>query len=109
MLATIVGAAALQWPLGLYSDRVDRRFVLTGVCFATSISALFIVFLHRELWVLFVLVFVFGSFAFTVNPLAISHTLDYIDGNNLVSAMSTMILLYGFGSMIGPLVASAFI
>ena len=109
MLTTIIGAAALQWPLGLYSDKVDRRFVLAGVCFATTLAAVLILLFHHELWLLFILVFVFGGFAFTVNPLSISHTSDYIDSDKIVSAMSTMILMYGFGSMIGPLVASAFI
>ena len=109
MLTTIVGAASLQWPLGLYSDKVDRRFVLAGVCFATTLAALLIVLFHHELWLLFILVFVFGGFAFTVNPLSISHASDYIDSDKIVSAMSTMILMYGFGSMVGPLVASVFI
>ncbi len=109
MLATILGGGVLQLPIGRYSDRVDRRWVLAAVCLITAaLSVLFILF-HHTLWLVFVFAFLFGGVAFTINPLGIGNASDYLDPKITISAISTLVLVYGAGSAIGPVVASGFI
>lgn len=38
--ANIIGGALAQYPIGLASDRIDRRYVLTLLCFACAATAL---------------------------------------------------------------------
>ena len=35
----IIGGALAQYPIGMASDRIDRRFVLSALCAASGLSA----------------------------------------------------------------------
>lgn len=109
MLVTILGGGVLQLPIGRYSDRVDRRWVLAAVCLITAILSLLLIVFHQALWLVFILAFLFGGVVFTINPLGIGNASDYLDPKITISAISTLVLVYGAGSAIGPLVASGFI
>ncbi len=103
---TIIGGFLLQWPLGRLSDRLNRRGVLIGVCFITSLISLLMVlasFLSKD--ILVILSVLFGVFAITVYPLSISYTNDFLDSRDLVAATGGLLLSYGMGCVVGPLIA----
>ncbi len=105
----IFGGFILQWPIGYLSDIIKRRTVLVGVCFITTILALLIAlfsYYSKEL-LLFFSVFL-GGFSFTIYPLSISYTNDHLDPKDLVAATGGLLLAYGFGSVVGPLIAPLF-
>ncbi len=113
MAITVVGGLLLQWPIGRFSDRVDRRLVLVGVSVATTAVAavvtavlLFPQWAGAAHWLLLALAPVLGGAIFTIYPLSCAHTNDYVEPGDLVSASAGLILAYGIGAIVGPPVAS---
>ncbi|MCH9632481.1 MAG: putative MFS-type transporter YcaD [Chlamydiae bacterium] len=106
MGVTIIGGFILQWPLGRLSDKINRRSVLIAVSFITSSLALLMAIASLVTTeILFVLSVLFGGFSFTMYPMSISYTNDYLDPKDLVAATGGLLVAYGVGSVIGPLIA----
>lgn len=105
MSAGIFGGAVLQWPLGRWSDRMDRRLTLAAVGGISCVLALLMWLTggHRDVAV--ALVFFYGGMAFAVYPIVVAHLVDHLTSLQLLSASSSVLLIFGAGSAIGPLVA----
>ncbi|MDH3379358.1 MAG: MFS transporter [Gammaproteobacteria bacterium] len=109
MSSVILAGLVLQWPIGRLSDRVDRRYILIGVALGTSVTCVAIAMTAGTTppLVLFVLGAVYGSLAFTIYSLAAAHTNDRADAARLVQTASGLLLAYGFGAVLGPMLAAA--
>ncbi|MPZ45206.1 MAG: MFS transporter [Betaproteobacteria bacterium] len=106
MGATIIGGAALQWPIGHYSDNRDRRRVLMQVCvIAGSLAGVGVLASYWSEGVLIALGFVYGGFVFTLYGLSVAHVNDRIDSARLLEVTGGLLLLYGIGAAIGPTAA----
>jgi MFS family permease len=108
MGATIIGGALLQWPIGHFSDRRDRRHVLFWVCVIAAALAASGPMLSRwsEL-ALIALGFVYGGFVFTLYGLSVAHVNDLIHPGRLLETTGGLLLLYGIGAAVGPSAAGA--
>jgi len=107
MGATILGGFALQWPIGLISDRFDRQRVIGGLAFAVAGASLVLAILGG--WLTFALLIagpVFGGLTFTMYPVAVAHANDHIRTDELVPVSAALILCYSVGAMLGPLGAA---
>lgn len=104
MTATIVGGILLLWPFGRLADRLDRRRVITLACMASGLASLGIVLVgDRAPVALFVLAAVWGGCSFPIYSLSLAHTNDLMSRENLVSASSSLLLVYGVGAIFGPM------
>ena len=109
MGATIFGGMLLQYPIGKLSDALDRRkVILAVVAFVLALSILISTPLSHTLCILLILLFFFGGLTFTIYPLSISYTLDYLQSKDTISATQGLLLAYSIGATIGPLSASSF-
>lgn len=107
---TIFGGMLLQYPVGHLSDLFNRRHALLFITIATLILSVLMMISAFFSHTLFIgLAFIFGGFAFTLYPLSLSYACDYIDNKKIVAATSGLLLAYGIGATLGPLVAPAFI
>lgn len=105
--ATMAGALA-QWPFGLLSDRIDRRFVIVAVAVgAAVVGALLGVWREPPPLPLIVLATAFGGFAIPLYAVAVAHTNDVAEGGEFVALAGGLLLLFGSGAALGPLAASA--
>lgn len=103
MAATILGGAAFQWPIGHYSDRHDRCWVLFWVCAAgTVLSVLGYYFARQYESYLIFLGIALGGLMFAVYGLAVAHVNDLIDPAKTLEVTGGLLLLYGVGATIGP-------
>ena len=107
MSVAIAGGVVLQWPLGRFSDRIDRRLALSLISATAALAALVNLLLPNVGAAAMVVIFVFGGMSFTVYPIAVAHLVDYVDRDELLAASSTVLLVNGVGSAVGPLVAGA--
>jgi MFS family permease len=107
MSIAILGGAALQWPLGRLSDLHDRRIVLAAVATTAALVAIAALAAGGEAWLAMAWIFLFGGMAFAVYPIVVAHLVEHVPPDNLMAASSSVLLVYGVGSALGPLIAGA--
>lgn len=107
MSAIILGGATLQWPLGLLSDVIDRRKIITLCSFTGAGLALFNSMIDIDNgWLFYLVSFFFGGFIFTLYALSVAHANDRIDAEHSLEAAQGLLQLYGMGAIFGPLLTS---
>ena len=107
MSTAIAGGALLQWPLGRWSDHADRRRVLGAVALLGALAAALLGLLHTQPTARTALMFVYGGLAFTVYPIAVAHLMDRLDADTLLAGSGRVLLLYGVGATLGPILAGS--
>lgn len=102
----IAGGVALQTPLGLLSDRFDRRRVIIFGFVAVSVISASIAFVPLPRVALFGLGALFGGFAFALYPLCVAHSNDHLEEEERLGASSGLVLAYSAGAVLGPMLGS---
>lgn len=107
MAVTILGGLLAQYPVGMISDRVDRRTVIATLTILSSLVSLGLLTVGVEFVpLLYATAFVFGGLLFTSYPVAVAHTHDHFDATQVVTVSAALIVVYGLGAALGPLGAS---
>ncbi|RLP26127.1 MFS transporter [Mesorhizobium sp. YM1C-6-2] len=108
MSLVVVAGAALQMPVGRLSDKTDRRYVLIGASLASAIvGVLIFVATPRSGAFVLTMTAAYGAFAYTLYSLAVAHANDHANAEDFVKVSGGLLLLYGFGTMIGPVIGAA--
>ncbi|TPW29861.1 MFS transporter [Pararhizobium mangrovi] len=107
MLAiAMLGGAIFQIPLGRISDRLDRRHVMAGAgIVGLVLSTIATMWDSHHVLVFFVAVFLLGSVLFPIYSLNVAHANDHAEPDDFVEVSSGLLIIYGGGTMLGPLVA----
>jgi MFS family permease len=109
MSVVIFGGALLQWPIGHISDWIDRRKVLLVVCLSASgFAAMTYPALSIDGRLAYVALFLFGGTAFTLYALGVAHVNDLLQPDEVLEATRGLLLVYGIGATLGPLLAAQF-
>ena len=108
MMSLVVIAGALaQLPVGRASDRTDRRYVLSAAAFGAAAFALALFsFAPRSGGLILVLTAAYGALAYTLYSIAVAHANDHAGSEDFVMVSGGLLLLYGFGTMIGPVMGA---
>ena len=107
MAAAILGGMVLQFPIGRLSDKFDRRTVLITASLATGLAALAVIWATGQpVAILFVTAAVYGAVCFTIYPLSVSQVNDLAAPDRLVQVAAGMLIAYGTGASIGPIMAA---
>jgi MFS family permease len=107
MSVVVVGAVAGQWPLGWLSDRIDRRYVIVLGCVVAAAAAGTLVYLAGSSpSLLLAASFVFGIAALPIYSICVAHANDYGASEDFVEISSGLLLLFGAGAIVGPLIAA---
>ncbi len=109
MTAAVIGGAALQWPLGLWSDRVSRRVVMITIAVAGALAGAALSLFANDLTFLSICLLgaCWGGLAFTLYTIAVAYANDYADPDEFVMVSGGLLLMYGVGAIAGPFIASA--
>ena len=104
----LLGGLVGQRPIGVLSDRGDRRIVLIGVTVllatlcvvapSASRASVASIALHTLL---------FGALTFSLYPLSVAHALDRVPTEHGLGLVAQLILASSVGSTLGPIAASA--
>lgn len=104
MSIAILGGAALQIPVGRFSDKHDRPRVLTWVALLAAGVAVLMPLAPGQL-TLFALYFVWGGLSFSLYPIAVAQLIDQLQPEEVVSGSADMLVLQGAGSAVAPILA----
>ena len=105
MSAAILGGILLQWPIGYWSDRTDRRGAIMLISFVSVVASLLVIFVPARMYLLLAAcMFVYGGMMFSIYPLSVAHTNDHPEAGDRVAITSNLLFVYGLGSVLGPAV-----
>ncbi len=109
LAAALAGSVIFQYPLGKLSDIIDRRYVMViaGLVGIGS-GSLMTVMAGTENYnfLFFGAVVLYGGVIYSIYSLAVAHANDFADADDFVKISSGLLLVYGFGTMVGPLMAA---
>ena len=109
MAAAIIGAMILAWPIGQLCDRFDRyRVMLVSAVVAALCSVAAAIIGGMNMVVLVFFVGLYMGISAAIYPIAVAITNDLMETHQITAASTALLLSYGLGSIIGPLVSSLF-
>ncbi|MDA7747389.1 MFS transporter, partial [Psychromonas sp.] len=108
MGSAILGAIVLQFPIAYLSDHFDRRRIMLGMVSTIILFSLFIpMLLNLGMFnlSLFSIAIITGVAA-CLYPMSMSETFDKVLKEQILAAMSALLVIYALGSILGPYLAS---
>lgn len=103
----IFAGIVLQYPLGHYSDKLDRRFVMLFATLGATVAAGFLAFFAGESQLAnFIGIFLFGAFALPLYSLCSAHANDHAAPGQHALVSAGTLFFWSIGAVIGPLIAS---
>jgi len=102
--AIYVGGMFAQYPIGWFSDRMDRRMLILGLTvFGAAVMALG-VFNLGNFSVLIVLALIVGGISNPLYSLFIAYTNDFLEVDEMAAASGGLIFINGVGAVLGPVI-----
>ena len=99
----ILAGAAAQLPIGVLSDRHDRRIVLIATAALALCADLVFIFSGITAPTLLLInAAVFGAAIYTMYPVIVAHANDHAPPGTFIQVSGGLLLVYGVGSIIGP-------
>jgi MFS family permease len=93
--------------MGRLSDRFDRRTVFLGAIAGVSAAALALAFANNVPNVVFAIMLgLYGGLSYSIYPIALAHANDFMRAEEIVPASAGLLLMFGVGSAVGPILAS---
>jgi MFS family permease len=103
----VIAGAAMQLPVGRVSDLTDRRYVLAAVsALAALIGVAIFLLTPRSATIVIGITAAYGALAYALYPVAVAHANDHAKADEFGKISGGLLLLYGFGTMIGPVLAA---
>ena len=107
MSVAVVFGAVIQIPVGRLSDKMDRRIVLTGAALIAALAGLLLfVFRPAAPSIILPLIGIYGAMAYALYSVAVAHANDFAGPSDFVKISGGLLLLYGGGTIAGPLLGS---
>lgn len=100
--AFTLGNAVLQVPLGLLSDKMDRRVMLLALGAASTVFALLLAFFGTSFWMMVMILLPLGGISGALYTVGLAHLGSRFTGMDLASANAAFVMLYSVGLMAGP-------
>ncbi|MGS4946385.1 MFS transporter [Meridianimarinicoccus sp. RP-17] len=106
-LPLLAGAAA-QLPLGLISDRIERRALLVLLALAAlAATAVFVLVSPEPRMAKIGLGAAFGAAIFTMYPVIVAHANDHAKPGTSIQVAAGLLMVFGVGTIIGPTLGGA--
>lgn len=110
-LATVlVGGALVQFPVGYFADKFDRRWVLIWISLL-SIAACALLSLYgaSTRTMIFALAFAFGATTYPIYSLSAAHANDFAEPSARLELNASLLFCYAIGAILSPPIAASVI
>ncbi|MEJ5020833.1 MFS transporter [Ochrobactrum vermis] len=105
----MVGAIALQLPIGWLSDKMNRISLIIGLTAVSAFTAFFWPILLSIEWLAYPVLFVWGGLFVGIYTTMLAVIGSQYRGSDLISIYAAMGLFWGGGALIGPMLAGGFL
>lgn len=106
LVAPMIGALALQWPIGRLSDRISRRTVIFFVSLAAVTVSVTLALVPAQSVAVLVLMALLGGTMFPLYSLIVSYAIDWVADGKVTGAAAKLVGINGTGAFLGPLLAA---
>ena len=108
MGVTIFAGMVSQFPLSWLSDRYDRQKLLFGVSLLFTAASLALALVPSPgFYLLLGIAFVSSMAMFSLYPLGVAIANDFVEAERRVSLTACLLMAFGIGACIGPLITGA--
>ncbi|MEJ6388386.1 MFS transporter [Gymnodinialimonas ulvae] len=97
-----LGAIVLQYPVGWFSDRMDRRVLIIGAAASGALVALAGFFFANSYFALLLIAALSGGLAQPLYALLLAYANDYLEVEDMPAASGGFIFVNGIGAIAGP-------
>ena len=101
-----LGVLLMTIPISAASDDIDRRAVGALAALTAAAAAAGLFFVEPDSWPGLACVIVIGGTTYPLYSIAGAYTNDWLPRELLTPAAGQLVLLYGVGAMLGPLIGS---
>jgi MFS family permease len=105
--AFVVGNLVLQLPIGWLADRLSRLGVLLCSVLASAVAAAILPLLGASPWTVWPLLVIWGGVAFGIYTVGLTMLGQRFAAGDMARANAAFVMIYTFGSLIGPPVSGA--
>lgn len=103
----IFAGIVLQYPLGHYSDKLDRRLIILVSTIGALLASIYLAFLAGDGELAnFIGIFAFGAFALPLYSLCSAHANDHAAPGQHALVSAGTLFFWSIGAVVGPLIAS---
>ncbi len=102
-----LGVILMSVPISAASDDIDRRAVGALAALTAAAAATGLFFFEPNSWKGLLCVIVIGGTTYPLYSVAGAYANDWLPRDRITAAAGQLVLLYGVGAMIGPLIGSA--
>jgi MFS family permease len=104
MACVSLGGLFLQWPIGYFSDKIDRLYALIGLgACILAVAAVLVTVRHNTPFLLLALLFgIFGGLGESLYAVGVAHANDRAISADYVALSSTLLFVWALGAAIGP-------
>jgi MFS family permease len=107
MSLALLAGAIIQIPIGFVSDRLDRRLVLVFVAIMAMVLGTSLSFFgDTNAYLTIALIAAFGGMIYSMYPVIVAHASDHAEPGDFLKTSGGLLLIFGTGTMVGPLAAS---
>jgi MFS family permease len=106
LTAPLIGGVLGQIPISSASDDVDRRAVTFFVAVGAGVVSLLLALTGGVGWKGSVLMVILGALSYPLYALAAAYTNDWSPPDKLMAVASQLVMVYGAGALLGPLIVS---
>ncbi|QCO56781.1 MFS transporter (plasmid) [Pseudorhodobacter turbinis] len=99
-----VGGMIFQYPIGLLSDRMDRRHVIFGLATVGAVGLMIPVIADIPFWALCLVGGLAGAAANPLYSLLLAYVNDYLDRSDMAGASAGLMFINGLGAISGPVI-----
>ncbi|HEY1314470.1 MAG TPA: MFS transporter [Steroidobacteraceae bacterium] len=108
MACVSLGGLFLQWPIGYFSDKIDRLHALIGLGLGILAVAAALMWADQRmpLLVLALLFGIFGGLGESLYAVGVAHANDRAVAADYVALSSTLLFVWALGSALGPTIGT---
>lgn len=104
MSLSLLAGSLFQVPVGMLSDRIDRRLVLIGLATLAALVDVSFLILHPDQPLLVLAAScLFGAAIYSMYPVIIAHAYDHAEPGNYLKISGGLLLVFGIGAIVGPI------
>ncbi|MCX2699452.1 MFS transporter [Ochrobactrum chromiisoli] len=105
----MVGAIALQLPIGWLSDKMNRATLMIALTAVSAITAFLWPLLLSAGWLAYPALFIWGGIFVGIYTTMLAIIGSQFRGSDLISVYAAMGLFWGGGALLGPMLAGGFL